>query len=223
MRTIFNRLKRPPASACLALGMIFCGVGGTCHADITYPKPPDGGREIVYKWAGDLQRSEHALKNVPIDDVTISEPHRWYGAGLNGVVSGHLLSAATSGSWRYILLHGTDVVGVATLMDADAKTGSPLKFTGLYDSFSGKETLEAVRVAEKLPQIKKQDYEVRFFTIKPLLFYAVWLHGKSDDIIIPLPDTWGRWTAYQPYSEDEIIKLLKKEAQKDMNQPGLYR
>jgi beta-lactamase regulating signal transducer with metallopeptidase domain len=188
---------------------------------IVYPKPPEGGREIVYKEAGELQRSKHALKNVPIDDVTISRPHRWYVGGLKDLLSGHLLSAATSSTWRYILLHGTDVVGMATLMDANAKTGSPLQFTGLYVAGGEKETLEALRVAEKLPQIKKQAYEMRFLSINPLLFHAVWLHGKSDDILIPLPPTWGRkMNAYQPYSADEITKILTPEAERKLNTPG---
>jgi hypothetical protein len=53
-----------------------------------------------------------------------------------------------------------------------------------------------------------------------ILFHAVWLHGKSDDIIIPLSDTWGRWNGYQPYSESQMIELLKPEAKKNLQQPA---
>ena len=74
--------------------------------------------------------------------------------------------------------------------------------------------LEAMRKAEELPQVKKQDYEFRFLNLAPLSFFAVWLHGKSDDIIIPLPPTWGIWNAYQPYSESQITELLKKYIEK---------
>jgi len=52
-----------------------------------------------------------------------------------------------------------------------------------------------------------------------LLFSAFWLHGKSDDIIIPLPDRWGRWNGYQAYSESEMVKRLKPEAKKKLKEP----
>jgi hypothetical protein len=72
--------------------------------------------------------------------------------------------------------------------------------------------LVGLQKAEELPQVQKQDYECRYLDL-PFLFHAIWLHGKSDDIIIPLPPTWNEWNAYQPYSESEITKLLKPEAE----------
>ena len=91
------------------------------------------------------------------------------------------------------------------------------EFSG--DAFDSK-IPEALQIAEQLPQVKKQDYEPRFLDSAPILFVAVWLHGKSDDIIIPLPPTFGRWNAYQPYSESEMIKLLEPEAKKKFKEPA---
>ena len=122
----------------------------------------------------------------------------------------------------YLFIHGTNAVGAAGLI-ADEKTGKALKSNGLYQTDCSNETLEALRIAEQLPQIKKQDYEFRRLDSPPLSFVAVWLHGKSDDIIIPLPNTFGRWNAYQPYSESQMIKLLKPEAKKVLKQPNLLR
>ncbi len=74
--------------------------------------------------------------------------------------------------------------------------------------------MEAFRRAEQLPQIKEQDYELRRLDCPSILFVAVWLHGKSDDILIPLPPTGGRWNAYQLYSESQMIELLQPESEK---------
>jgi len=82
--------------------------------------------------------------------------------------------------------------------------------------------LEALRIAEQLPQIKKQDYEVRRLDSPGILFVAVWLHSKSDDMIIPLPPTFGRWNAYQLYSEKQMVKLLKPEAKKKLKEPDMF-
>jgi hypothetical protein len=78
---------------------------------------------------------------------------------------------------------------------------------------------KALQMAEQLPQVKKGDYEPRLLDISPILFVAVWLHGKSDDIIIPLPPTFERWNAYQAYSEKQMVELLKPATKKKLKEP----
>ena len=104
-------------------------------------------------------------------------------------------------------MQGTNAVGAMEL-NADKKRAEYLKFISLGKSRYDNSTLEAIRIAEQLPQVKKQDYELRCLGMMPFAS-AIWLHGESNDIIIPLPDDWKRWNAYQPYSEGEIIKILK--------------
>lgn len=73
-------------------------------------------------------------------------------------------------------------------------------------------------MAKQLPQVKRQDYEFRRLDCPAILFVAIWLHGKSDDIIIPLPPSFGRWTAYQAYSESQMAKLLMPEIEKKLKE-----
>lgn len=180
---------------------------------IIYPKAPEGGRQIVYKEAGELHRAHGTFGKARIEDLIISEPHRRYGVGLRDLASGHLLSAATSMSWRYIFMHGNSAIGLASVIDASAETGNVMRFSGLYETCFAAETLKALQVAEKLSQIEKQDYEIRFLDVMAVYFVAVWLHGESDDIVIPLPPTYKRMNAYQPYSDSQIIRLLKETAE----------
>ena len=212
----------------LTTPFLFFVLGGNCNAAILYPKAPEGGRQCVIENVGPLVR-EHpndtlALPGLRMENLTIAEPHREYAVAATDVAAGHLLSSATSKSWRYILLHGTNAVGVATVADPDPKTGRALSFAGLYETGFSSETLEATRKAKELPQIKKQDYELRFLEVPAIHFVAVWLRGKSDDIIMPLPRTFGRkLNAFQPYSESEIIKVLKPEAKEVMKAQNLIR
>jgi hypothetical protein len=193
--------------------------GHKCHAAIIYPKAPDGGRQMVYESVRELPRSiSRYLGGFQIEDLTIADPYRDYYVGPTNLASGQLLSAAKPGAWRFLLMHGTNAVAAAELI-ADNKNGKALKFANLDQTDFSNETLKALRKAEQLPQIEKQDYELRRLDCPPILFVAVWLHGKSDDIIIPLPDTFGRWNAYQPYSESEMIKLLKPAAEKRLKAP----
>src|SRR5208282_3818947 len=204
----------------LCLALILSGLPGhNCPAAIIYPKAPDGGRQVVHESMRELPRSmSRYLGGFQFEDLTIADPYRDYSVGPTNLASGQLLSAAKPGTWRYLLMHGTNAVAAAGLI-ADKTNGTALTFAGLDTTGFSDETLEALRKAEQLPQIEKQDYELRRLDCPPILFVAVWLHGKSDDIIIPLPNTFGRWNAYQPYSESEMIKLLKPEAEKKLKEP----
>jgi len=207
---------KPKLILCLALVL-----SGNCYAAIVYPKAPDGGRQIVYQFAGELLKSDpRFLGGFHIEELTIADPYENYSVGLADLVKGKFLSATISnGYWTYLLMHGTNAIGYAGLV-ADGKNGKALKANGLYQTdYSNK----ALRTAEQLPQIKKSNYELRYLEIAPILFRAVWLLGKSDDIIIPLGVTFGRWNALQPYSESQMIKLLKPEAKKKLKEPpGMF-
>ena len=178
----------------LLLGLALV-LSGNCHAAIVYPKAPEGGRQIVQAELGDIQRS------LRINDLTIAEPHRYYIVRPEDIAWGHLLSAATFSSWRYILMHGTNGVATVVVLDADPKTGQPLRENGWMESESAKILLNALRLAQTLPQIKEQDYEFRSVGFRTYFgLWAVWLHGKSDDILMPLNTTDGL-NAYQCYSD----------------------
>jgi hypothetical protein len=198
-------------------------LSGACDAAVIYPKAPDGGREMVItNVALILWHDTRFFDGLKLENLTVAMPYReYYVTNLAMLASGQMLSATTSRSWRYLLLHGTNnAVGAATLID-DGK--GALKYNDVQRPFFPNATLEALRTAEKLPQIRKQDYELRYLSIAPLNFVAVWLHAESDDIIIPLPPTFGRFNDYQPYSESQIVKALKKDAANVMRQPNLLR
>jgi hypothetical protein len=132
------------------------------------------------------------------------------------LTKGQLLAGATSGRdgwqmWKYVFMRGTNAVGEAYLK-ADEKTGKPLKCNSIGSSAFCEEIEMALQEAEKLPQVQKQDYEARLLDNPLVALSAVWLHGQSNDIIIPLPPTYNRMSAYQPYSESQIIKILAPEA-----------
>ena len=198
----------------LCLALVLSG-GLNCPAAILYPKALDGGQQVIHEtFKQGLSRSiSRYLGGYQIEDLTIANPFRDYSVGLTNLASGQLLAGTRAGTWRYLLIHGTNAVGAAELM-ADPTNSTVLKFVGLDTTDFSRETQEALRRAELLPQIQKKDYELRRLDCPSILFVAVWLHGKSDDILIPLPPTGGRWNAYQPYSERQMIELLQPEAEK---------
>ncbi len=192
--------------------------GNKSTAAIVYPKAPDEGQQVVSNSIVSLAHGNPTtLHGYQIKDVAIAQPFRTYSVGLTNLAQRRFLPAADSRSWHYIILHGTNAVGAVELYETEGH----LKFAGLYETNFSAQTLEALRMAKQLPQILREGYEVRRLDVPAIHFVAVWLHRQGDDILIPLPPTFGRWNAYQVYSEKEMLKLLRPEAEKILNQPGL--
>jgi hypothetical protein len=199
----------------LQLWLVWGGVllVGHCPAAIIYPEPPADGRQVVSQGLKEFPASmSRYLRGFELKDLTIGQPCRSYRVETTNLVSSQLLSAAKSDAWRYPLMHGTNVIASAEL--TTSKENGSLEFAGIDTTDLPEETQEAIQKAEQLPQVKAADYEIRCLNCPPILFVAIWLHGKTDDIIIPLPPDRGQWNAYQPYSESGILQLLKPAAEK---------
>jgi hypothetical protein len=188
----------------LCLALVLSG-GLNCPAAIIYPKAPEGGKQIVKKYLDPQLLKPVGITNV--EDLTIAHPFAVYVGG--ELTTGKFLSAAKLVTWRYPLMQGTNVVGAVEL-----RANEKLRFVSLGKSLWDNSTPEAIRAAEQLPQVKRQDYELRSLGMIPY-YPAIWLHGESNDIIIPLPERWVNWKAYQPnlyqpyYSENQILGILK--------------
>jgi hypothetical protein len=209
-------------SILLIAGSLLQGGAGNCNAALSHPDDPDGGKKMVREQSGQILEQHPPRGYVRDQEMIVSDPHRQYVVSLQDLAAGQLLSAATFSSWHYTLTQGTNLVGMAALRH-DEKTGE-LKLAGMYDPGPPLDAeREALRRAEKLSQVQKQDYEFRLLDIEPFYFHAVWLHGKSDDIILPLPETFGKMKAYEPYSESQTVKLLRPGARKALKTPGQLR
>jgi hypothetical protein len=167
-------------------------------------------RQIVSENVARLLRLQpRFLGRVRAHELEITCPHQWYSMGLTDLAAGKLLSAAKMTTWRFILMRGTDAVGVATASDEITSRGNNIKFGSLFQTCFAKQTLAAICESGKSKRVQKQDYELRFLDAPAVYFISVWLHSKSDDIIVPLPPTYGEIEAYHLYNESDIIDLLK--------------
>jgi len=184
---------------------------------IINPIPPGEGRQIVSENIGEILSAQTRgagalLRDARTEELAVADPHQSYVVSLNDLASGRMLSAARLTTWRYLIVHGSNAVAEAEL-NADEKAGKALDFLALHQSPFANETLEALHRAEELQQVKENDYELRYLKIPAVYLAAVWLHGKSDDILIPLPPPPTGVRANEPYSERQLINALKSLAQ----------
>ena len=197
-------MKSPMKFRLLLACMLFLGLIGP--AAITYPAAPEGGKEAA------LQSLSHALKPFRVDrveDLAISAPCQIYRVELTNLAAGDLVSAAHPGyacGWECLVLKGPKAGGLCFLW-ADRVTGKVTNCLAVADEVAGK-WQAAISVAEQVPVVKQRDYAIRFVDVGLPQFRAVWLHGRSEDIFIPLyDDRGGRLKALQTYTEKELIRV----------------
>jgi len=197
-------------SLALALGGAFIILN--CNAGILYPKAPDEGEQAASNVL-DSRFFKPFSRLPPAKDLTLAKPFPvyFYPIKYTNLSSGQLLSATKFAGWRYLLTYGTNSAELQLPYDKQKRQWPEIGWQFYHALPSGCDpVLKTLQAAERLPQIKKADYELRYLSFLDIQFFAVWLHGKSSDIIIPVP-VYGKWQDYRAYSEREIIELLKRE------------
>jgi hypothetical protein len=153
--------------------------------------------------------------------LTIARPFGVYRYGINytNLFSGQFLSATKFSGWLFLLTDGTNSAGLHLGYGEKNQKWPEMGWT-FYPvrPNSSDPLLQTLLAAEKLPQVRNQDYELRYLDFMPLQFYAFWLHGKSGDVIVPVP-IYGKWQDFRPYSENEVAKILRREIEEKMKQP----
>ena len=194
----------------------------TGNAGIVYPTAPDGGAQAVSHMLDSHFMQLSFFKQFhlpPVKDLTIARPFAVsYSFDYTNLLCGRFLSEVKTCSWRFLLTDGTNSVGAMDLGYDNQKGAWQQGIGGVfYKSYADFST--GLQVAEQLPEVKKEDYELRYLNFLQGEFFAIWLHGKSNDTIIPLPPAHGECQPYRPYSEQEIIRMLKDEMEKEMRRP----
>ena len=191
------------------------------NAGILYAQAPNGGEQAVSNTLASrfLVQNHHLA---PIKDLIIGRPFPvyFYTADYTNLLAGKLLSATKFIGWRYLLTCGTNLAELQLPYDEKKREWPGIGWQFYPALPSGRDpVLETLQAAERLSEVKKQDYELRYLDFMDLQFYAFWLHGKSSDIIIPVP-VYGKWQDYRPYSESETIQILKGIIEEEMNEPA---
>ena len=175
---------------------------------ITFPFSTDEARQFIFEHMKSVQAKQNLFKGVNLEGLTVADSFQSYIVSSQDIISGQLLSPAKPANWHYFVMRGTNAIGTAEVK-SDAKTGRVLKVVA-YSQAPAPELQTALEKARQFPQVGSQSYEFRYLNLSPIYFRAAWLHGKTDDILIPLPPTYRKWDAYHAYSESEVIKILKE-------------
>ena len=189
---------------------------------------PRGAATVLAANVTDMLRAKHIPPGMKADvhpeELEHSEPHPVYVATLDDLAGGKLLSAARQTGWRYLLVQHDEVVAEAELSAArpaakgakgakkSAGAKQELTFASLtHGPFSGA-TVDGLHAAERLPQVEKNDYELRLLKVPAVYLVALWLHGAHEDILVPLGQPPAGLKKNKAYTEASVIRALRATA-----------
>lgn len=147
-------------------------------------KPKKLTKQAVALIRRSLVKLHHPGRRVkPGSELIIAAPHKRYTITVKEALTGELDRASFSG-WRFIILDGVKPIATVSLR-VDRKTRKLLFSHFGYGPFV-RNTVKGILRAEKLDDA---DYELRLLTIAGLNIVALWLAGKKEDYLMPIPPT----------------------------------
>jgi hypothetical protein len=175
----------------------------------------------------DLLREKKTLPGARVEmrleKMSHSEPHPVYYVPFDALAQGKLLAAAAQTSWRYLLVQDDAAMIAEAELSAGGKRTSkakgkrsakPLALLGVSQGPFTAATVDALHAAEQLPKVAAADYELRLLKVPAVYLAALWLHGATDDILIPMGNPPGGFKKNRPYSEKQILRALKPVAER---------
>jgi hypothetical protein len=119
-----------------------------------------------------------------------------------------LLASARLTSWQYVVFDGKRVVALAEVTHR-----KPPRYASRQSPVVAEAVVEAIRKAEELDAVKKADYELRILRVPELYLLAVWLHGPSRDLLIPVRPFTKPSSDRATFSEKQMVEILRPLAQ----------
>jgi hypothetical protein len=129
-----------------------------------------------------------------------------YFVGLDDVSQGRLIAPARPTAWRYVLLDGDEVRAAAQLIVGD--DGEVAGFSHVERGPFVQSTVAAIALAERIEAAQGGDYELRLLSVPSLYLVALWMHGMSGDLLVPLDPAPGSVETEGVYTEEQIFSAL---------------
>lgn len=153
---------------------------------------------------------ESSLKAIPPKELDASLPHQVFLMGLIDVIEASLDKAQPIG-WRYIVLRGEQPVAAAEIEGTEARRR--LQFSNFNEGPFVLESVKGIALAEKLPEMEKEDFVLRLLRIPALYVMALWIHGDNREILIPLEPTHDLLVPNRKYTPTQFFRQLASAAE----------
>lgn len=142
--------------------------------------------------------------------LSLAAPHPVYNLSLDDVGSSDPLAKTNLTAWGYVILDGEQTVATAEALQSMGKK-KPV-FSHTHEGPSVASFGEAISLAEKLPELENDSYELAVLRIPALYVTALWLkgaqRGTADDLFIPLNPAPNGLKAEEKMTADVFLQAL---------------
>jgi hypothetical protein len=187
---------------------------------LTSPTPPPEALDLVRSRLA-IGPGRGGARMRYVDDASpegldLAAPHVVYTLNLDDIARGVGLESARPTTWRYLLVRGD-----RALASAEVYTQDDLGATGYAHTNEGQfvaETMEAIEVAEELPEVADGEYELRLLRIPALYLMALWLKDQvgDKDLLLPMRPSPTPISAHHAYVESALFEILRPLATKQL-------
>lgn len=146
-------------------------------------------------------------RGASLKDLEILPPHAVYAATFRRGAD-RLLDSPELIAWQYVIaLH--DVPKAVAEVRVSGDGGKELVFASLYSRTYAEAIVRTIAFAQGVPEVQKDDYELRVLRDPSLSLLALWLYREgAADLLFPIRlDSRGRKRG--PFSEAEMVEKLK--------------
>ena len=178
---------------------------------LVFPSPPPIdqaflARRLAQIAASNLSGAPGQIAGVEVAKLSCATPHQYWYSSEDAVMANKLLANAVAKSWRFLLCEGRTGVGEIEITLKQQSQASPA--IAVHAGPAAQLSIEALAIAESLPEVRNEDVEARFLRIPSLYFAAVWLHSAGFDRLIPISVVQPALTSMQVYSEAQVRQAL---------------
>lgn len=187
---------------------------------LTLPDAPAEGLAIV----GDYVPRILAAMGRTLDsgELEVAPPYPLYTFAIHAVLGDAPLKAARQTAWEYLLVRGEEIFGLAEVAVARSKKKEKLGYATLHPRAFAAAIASRIADAEKLPQVKNDNYELRILRAPSLTLLAIWLQRDGADLLLPVRN-WATQIAAHSLDgsdlsdEQGLVGLLRPLAQQRLN------
>jgi hypothetical protein len=176
------------------------------------PAPPTEAADAVYTtfraFADSGTFRLPALRNAS-GPLQLTQPHQVFTLGLDDLAAGRGLDAAKPGGWRYLVQEGDNALAAADTVAMGP--GNGYVFSAFNEGRFVTSTAEAIQAAQQIPEVSRNDFELRLLHVPGLHVMALWLHGvegNASDLLVPLPPSPVDTPAGQPVPAAVLLQEL---------------
>jgi hypothetical protein len=178
--------------------------------------PPPGADRIAAGGLAECHRHAspqfRGLASTPLANLALSVPHPVHFLTLEDASLGHLTDSGAVTRWRF-LVQAEDRTVASVDVRTDPASGA-LRFAAIEEGPFVQGTMDAIHVAESLPEIGAGEFAVSLLCVPALSVIALWLRSNlpNRDLFLTLSPAPTRFKPLHPYSAHSFLGLLRAEA-----------